>query len=50
MDQGTADQINAVFGGVNLGLVVAQAFGLVSADEAALRTLATRVAAGNIQC
>jgi len=47
LDQGTADQINAVFGQVNLGLLVAQAFGFITADEAALRTLATRVAAGN---
>tara|TARA_Y200000002_G_scaffold132444_1_gene109229 strand:- start:4628 stop:6091 length:1464 start_codon:yes stop_codon:yes gene_type:complete len=47
LDQGTADQINAVFDQVNLGLLVAQAFGFITADEAALRTLATRVAAGN---
>ena len=47
LDQGTADQINAAFGPINVGLVVAQSFGLITADEVALRTLATRVEAGN---
>ena len=47
LDQATADQINFAFGAVNVGLVVAQTFGLISADEVALRTLATRVQGAN---
>ena len=47
LDQGTADQINAVFGAVNVGLVVAQAFGLITANEVALRSLTPRVAGAN---
>jgi hypothetical protein len=46
-DQATADQINLAFGAVNIGLVVAQTFGLISADEVALRTLASRVQGAN---
>ncbi len=47
LDQATADQINFAFGAVNIGLVVAQTFGLISADEVALRTLASRVQGAN---
>ena len=47
LDQPTADQINAAFGAVNIGLVVAQSFGLITADEVALRTLTTRVQGAN---
>ena len=47
LDQPTADQINAAFGAVNVGLVVAQSFGLITADEVALRTLTTRVQGAN---
>ncbi len=47
LDQATADQINAVFGAVNVGLVVAQTFGLITANEVALRTLTPRVAGAN---
>ena len=47
LDQATADQINSAFTAYNGGLLLAQSFGLLTAEEVANRTLATRVAGNN---
>ena len=47
LDQATADQINSAFTAYNGGLLLAQSFGLLTAEEGANRTLATRVAGNN---
>ena len=47
LDQPTADQINSAFTAYNGGLLLAQSFGLLTAEEVANRTLATRVAGNN---
>jgi hypothetical protein len=46
-DQATVDQINGAFAPANGALLAAQAVGLISADEVALRTLGTRVVGAN---
>jgi len=47
LDQATADQINALVAFYNGGLAFLQSLGLLTADEVAVRTLATRVAGAN---
>ena len=47
LDQATADQLNALVAFYNGGLTFLQSLGLLTADEVAVRTLATRVAGAN---
>ena len=47
LDQATADQLNALVGFYNGGLAFLQSLGLITADEVAIRTLASRVAGAN---
>ena len=47
LDQATADQLNALVGFYNGGLTFLQSLGLITADEVAIRTLASRVAGAN---